>query len=467
MVAHQEAKRCSSRRTLFMTFGLVVLVCATAYADDTQREEVFPNFVSGDVVRGATRTWVNYVKWWNETRGMCLDSVTELDPSLWADAIAKLKPAYVYTHGTDIVIVRSCHDGNEEGFFVGQAIASVPGPYQPQFTCILIAHHAGGSVSAFRRRGHLERMQTEPPNQTPAARVLPSAPPLSARRESAADEVGRPHPERDDAAIADAQQNADESMDRFLETVMEEDTREPAEKRITRLLDLLETQRERDRELTQRHDLPEEALAETSTDKLFRHYMDNNYSAMILIYSDPSGMALGVQRLLNASSTMHELYLRPDLAEGILKALREYDLSPQSISDEEMTERLAVVRDQPEWDQFLAPDRIGDMKIVDISMRIEGADTLLLSPQFFPKLKGHEKDFLAVLLERYDSVMELRKKHGEDTYGMALSAAPALCLRLSQGLDRGLYDRLRAARTASPGGYYGRFMEELRRFLNQ
>jgi len=50
----------------------------------------------------------------------------ELGTNLWAEAIARLKPEYVYTHGVNIVIVRSSHGGTEEGFYVALSIASSP-----------------------------------------------------------------------------------------------------------------------------------------------------------------------------------------------------------------------------------------------------------------------------------------------------------------------------------------------------
>ena len=86
-------------------------------------------------------------------------------------------------------------------------------------------------------------------------------------------------------------------------------------------------------------------------------------------------------------------------------------------------------------EQFLEPDSIGELKIAHISISLNGADLLLTSPQFFPRLKGHEKEFLAAMLERYDKVVELRKEYGQGGYGAALSKVPGFCLRLSEGLD--------------------------------
>lgn len=122
---------------------------------------MFPSFDSGAVARGASRTWLNYLKWWNETWGTRLRGDIKLATNLWVDAVARLKPEYVYTHGVNIVIARTRVGGDEEGFYVALTLASGPGPNEEQFTRILIAHHAAGTVFAFRRRGHFNRTQTE------------------------------------------------------------------------------------------------------------------------------------------------------------------------------------------------------------------------------------------------------------------------------------------------------------------
>jgi hypothetical protein len=140
---------------------IVVLVCAIARAGDPKEEEVFPSFNSAVVAQAAAHTWRNYVEWWNKTRGVPLRGDVELATNLWADGIARLKPRYVYTHGVNIVIVRSRPGEDEEGFYVALSIAYSPGPNDEQFTRMLIAQHAGGTVFTFRRRGHFERTQTE------------------------------------------------------------------------------------------------------------------------------------------------------------------------------------------------------------------------------------------------------------------------------------------------------------------
>jgi hypothetical protein len=164
----------------------ILLVSATTHAGDPKEEEVlekvFPSFNSGVVVQGAAITWHNYVQWWNKTQGTPLRGDIELGTNLWADGIARLKPEYVYTHGVNIVIVRSSRHGeDEEGFYVVLTIASSPGPNDEQFTRMLIAPHALGNVFTFRRRGHFERTPAEKqqevaPNKASEAIGVPSAP---------------------------------------------------------------------------------------------------------------------------------------------------------------------------------------------------------------------------------------------------------------------------------------------------
>lgn len=149
-------------KTVFREAVLAVMfTSAIVHAGDPQQEAAFPSFNSGVVVQDANLTWRNYVEWWNKTQGTPLSGDSEIATNLWADAIVRLHPVYVYTHGINIVIVRSRQGEDEEGFYVALSIASSPGANDGQFSRMLIAQHAGGSVFTFKRRGHLERTQTQ------------------------------------------------------------------------------------------------------------------------------------------------------------------------------------------------------------------------------------------------------------------------------------------------------------------
>ena len=126
-----------------------------------KRQPPPPKFDSQVVTHGASLTWRNYVKWWNKTQGTPLGGDRELAPDLWGEGVADLKPEYVYTHGVNLVIVRSLQDGDEEGFYVALGISSGPGPNDKQFMRILIAQHAEATVYATFANGvwDLERLR--------------------------------------------------------------------------------------------------------------------------------------------------------------------------------------------------------------------------------------------------------------------------------------------------------------------
>lgn len=136
---------------------LIAMGCSVAPRSHAE-EPAFPRFDSHVVSEAANATWRNYVLWWNDTTGKPLEETREIPPYLWTDGLRRLEPAYVYAHGVNIVVVRSCVEGNEEGIYVELSISSGPGPDDEQFTRMLIAHAPGGTVDTFRRKGSLERV---------------------------------------------------------------------------------------------------------------------------------------------------------------------------------------------------------------------------------------------------------------------------------------------------------------------
>ena len=99
----------------------------------------------------------------------------------------------------------------------------------------------------------------------------------------------------------------------------------------TRIRENSEKLKESDKELNQKWDLPDDVLAETTTDKLFLHFVRSPMVTMLMIYSN---LEAGVQRLLDSSATLSEFYNRDDMAQGAVKMYREYDFSPESMNDE-------------------------------------------------------------------------------------------------------------------------------------
>jgi hypothetical protein len=225
-----------------------------------------------------------------------------------------------------------------------------------------------------------------------------------------------------------------------------------------------------DKELLTKWDLPDDVLGKTPTDKLLLHFIQSPMKVMITLYTGENEK-IGVQRLLNSSSTVHEFYMRPDLAEGALKMYREYDFSPQSISDESVIEQvkgLSFYDDQSKR-ELLEPNHIMGLKIANIGTCIIHADKILMSPQFFPKIKGFEREFLQVLVSRYEIVSKMEQtytKPGGTDYGMARTSVPILCLKLAENLDKELYNKLKEIEHPNGSGNK-QFIDEIKNYLNK
>lgn len=268
------------------------------------------------------------------------------------------------------------------------------------------------------------------------------------------------------AAIEGAEKKVDEFADRLFNELVERDVSVAANKmeEDLELMKHLDSMKEPDRKLTKKWDLPEDVLGETSTDKLFLHFIRSPMTSFVILYSKDE---IGVQRVLNASSTLHEFYVREDLAEGALQMYREYDLSPEAMSDESIIARYSGnkrMRENPAYMQALAPDNITKTKIASICMDIMKADKIMLTPQFFPKIKGYEREYLSVMLDRYEKVAELRKIYGEDKFGAALGCVPRFCLSLAENLDEEFYTKLKGIKPTSEAGKK-QFIEEIKHYL--
>jgi hypothetical protein len=279
---------------------------------------------------------------------------------------------------------------------------------------------------------------------------------------------GRINQTDQNAANESAAQKAGESEDRLFNKLMERDVLDTANK-IDEDLELkkaLESLKVTDRELMKKWDIPEDVLVNTSTDKSFLHFIQSPITTYITLYSKDE---IGVQRLINASSTLHDFYMRKDLAEGAIKMYREYDFSPQSMSDESIIEKFSQDKkllDDPKIKKSIEPNNIVNVKIGFISMNIMFADRTLLTPQFFPKLKGNEKEFLKVMRERYEKVSKLQEIYGEDHYGAAIAYLPLFCLRLAENLDKEFYTNLKDINTTSEAGKK-QFFNEIKQYLEK
>ena len=268
-------------------------------------------------------------------------------------------------------------------------------------------------------------------------------------------------------AISEVVENkVGEATDPLFNELLERDVKVVSNKMMSelRLIQHIESMKEPDRKLTKRWDLPDDVLSETPTDKLFLHFIRSPLTSFIMLYSKDE---IGVQRLLNASSTLHEFYTREDLAENALKMYQEYDLSPDAISDESIISIYSTnksMRENPVYKQAIAPENITKTKIVNNSMNIQSADRIMLTPQFFPKIRGYESEYLKVMLDRYEKVAELQEIYGEDNFGAALSYVPYFCRRLSKNLDEEFYVRLKEIKPTTDAGKK-QFIEEIKNYL--
>lgn len=140
---------------------------ATVRLHERDRDEsAFRDFDSNAVSEGASSTWRKYVQWWNSTKGTPLESSAEIPRLVWATSLVRLDPKSIYSHGSNIVIVRSQDESGEEGIYVALGIASAHGPNDDQFIRTLIAHAPDGDVYTFRRKGSFK-----PASQTVQARI--------------------------------------------------------------------------------------------------------------------------------------------------------------------------------------------------------------------------------------------------------------------------------------------------------
>lgn len=222
---------------------------------------------------------------------------------------------------------------------------------------------------------------------------------------------------------------------------------------------------EHDKRLYKKWDLPDDVVKKTSTNKLLLHFITSPMVATIVLNDD---LELAVQRLLNSSNTLNEFYMREDMAEGTLKMFREFDLSPESISDEYMIEKFSQTqssRESPLLQKSLKPENILMTKISYLSLNIMYADAVLLSPQFFPKLKGHEIEYLHVMMDRYESISKLREVY-EEGFAPALREVPTLCVKLAKNIDEQFYNTLHNNKMRSDAERK-RFYEDVKNFIEK
>ena len=307
-----------------------------------------------------------------------------------------------------------------------------------------------------------KKEQALPP---PAEQVLPSKVELSSFMEIEKDTtVTRSEP---NATIEVAERKVEDLAGPLLDGLVEREISVLANKMKwdMNLINHIESMKEPDKKINKKWELPVDVLGKTSTDKLFLHVIRSPMVAVLMLYSKDE---IGLQRLLNASSTMHEFYMREDLAEGVLQMYREYVFSPEAISDETIISRYSDNKrsENPLYRQRLTPDNITNTKIVNRCMSIMKADKMMLCPQLFPKTKGHERDFLKIMVDRYEKIAELKKIYDneEDPFGTAIACISPFCIRLAENIDGEFCNKLKGIEFATEA-WEKRFIEEIKEYL--
>jgi len=223
----------------------------------------------------------------------------------------------------------------------------------------------------------------------------------------------------------------------------------------------LERVKPRDLELWRQFDLSPEELAQTPTDKLLFHMMRTPMFVGIVESNDR--VSTGARRLLNASQTMQEFYRRDDIAPAVLKFYQEYDLSPESISDEECYKYMP-----PQIREKVDKYDINHYKIAKLGLDIRSADGVIMSDIIMPRLQGYERQFIEAMYDRHEKIKPLSDKYsveGVIDYGGALSRVTSICLENAKKLDNDLYTTL----TSIPKGKerLDKFWAEIKRYLGK
>jgi hypothetical protein len=213
---------------------------------------------------------------------------------------------------------------------------------------------------------------------------------------------------------------------------------------------------ENDKKLTSKFDMPADALRTAATDKILLHIIESPMTVMASIYNSPE---VGLQRLINGSITMREFYTRGDLMAGTLKMYAEYEFSPAKTDNEGTKNELGESVDS-------LPIDTGNMKIVSICMPVYRCDQMMMCEQLFRKTKGHEKEFLKVLADRYDKVSELESLYGNDTdpFGSATASIWPMSVRLAENIDEELCEKLKSTQYKNDG-WQEKFIGAIREYL--
>lgn len=175
-----------------------------------------------------------------------------------------------------------------------------------------------------------------------------------------------------------------------------------------------------DREIFAKSDIPEEQLSTTPTDKLWWHFSVSTPMYIHFgLYDNPNK---GITRATRGSRTLSTLISREDMIEAIVKAYSEVPIEPEKMRD------------------------YGIESAGKISMALHASDQLLMYPPVFEKTKGHERELLSHLCQRYRRMTRVNQRYekmgmGEyHAYSAVFNTTKTLALRFLERLDPQAYD---------------------------
>lgn len=160
-----------------------------------------------------------------------------------------------------------------------------------------------------------------------------------------------------------------------------------------------------------RFDMTAEEIEKASSVELVMHFTASPLRVWFGLYDDRN---LGVRRAIRGSRTLQAFVQRPDMIEAIVESNRI---------------RMAEIREA----------RPGSEITEGLSMHLMCCDELLLYPEVFEKTRGHEKDLLQVMCERYRAMVEANARFPKETepFGASFTTITQVVLQLAQRIDPG------------------------------
>ncbi len=208
-----------------------------------------------------------------------------------------------------------------------------------------------------------------------------------------------------------------------------------------------------DKEIAASMDIPEEELPSTLTDQLCWHCINGPARTWFTLYSDPN---LGIERALQASTALATLVDREDFMESVIKVYGEAPIevyigkADQMMYDGVPIEDYTKKADHEDYIRlFEDMAENPDIVLPQLSLALYTCDQLLMYPPVFEKTKGHEKELLSHLCDRYRRMVKtneaMEKMGRQGPYSVAFNTTKQLAMRLMVRLDPRSYRALQSS----------------------